>query len=65
MMYKLYVNGNLFQTIANAAVINKGIIVLGGTEYEFDNSSIEKDLSAIILQYIDQLIADTPSSQPA
>ena len=65
MAYKLYVNGNLFQTIANAAVINKGIIVLGGTEFEFDNSSTEKDLSAIILQYIDQLIADTPSSQPA
>ena len=65
MAYKLYVNNNLFQTVYNALTINKGIIVLGGKEYEFDNSSEDKDLSAIILQYIEQLMTDTPSYTPA
>ena len=65
MSYKLYINNKLFQTIYNAMTINKGTIVLGGTAYEFDNSSADKDLSAILMQYINQLMENTPSYTPA
>ena len=65
MAYKLYVNDELFRKVYNALIIDKGVIVLGGKEYEFDNTTEDKDLSAIMLQYVDQLIEDTPSSAPA
>ena len=65
MAYKLYVNDELFRKVYNALIIDKGVIVLGGKEYEFDNTTEDKDFSVIMLQYIDQLIEDTPSSAPA
>lgn len=65
MAYKLYINNKLFQTIYNASTINKGTIILGGVAYEFDNSSEDKDLSAILLKYVNQLMTDTSSYTPA
>lgn len=64
MAYKLYVNNLLFQTTKNDIIINKGSITIGGVTYEFNNSDV-KDLSEVILAYVDQLIDNTPSYQPA